>query len=79
LRYWQRDGRGQCSGAEKLEARKMLENGGISPPSSAPEKMDDHHFRGEKLPIAPDILRRVDSFYNAKPSLSKSPTLSAAG
>jgi hypothetical protein len=38
-------------GSRKLEAREMLENGGESPPSYAPEKMDGHHFRGEKPPI----------------------------
>ena len=32
LRYWQVGGRGQCLEAEKLEARKLLEN---SQPSAA--------------------------------------------
>ena len=37
-RYWRWGGRGQCWGAEKTEARKMLVNRAESPASSAPSE-----------------------------------------
>jgi hypothetical protein len=46
LRYWQVGGRGLCLGAEKLEARKMLENGDESHLSSA-------RFVGRRLTKSP--------------------------